>query len=402
MPDTLKTVRHWLAVGWFWPVVLLVLPNCSFTPGSSTTTTTPPGSNVNRGDSPLSSAVFCDIEPMTAPPAIRHCASADEITNGIRLADGAIALNNGSSGQIVIDDSPQALTACGGTPQAVSFFGAFPEGFLTCVNANDVGPSGAYPTTDALCAAQCEDFFGTTDANGNFVPTNPPDPGTVTWCTAVAHAHASTNFPETPLSSSLSFANACTDAGMLSPSFVDPRRAPEPVAWENLSGASASGSTLTKTKTTNAFDSGGVSTQTIDSNDGFVDFTTTDNTTAKVIGLTTGPPAGDTDPRDTTLNFGVGLSNAGQIFVYENGNQSPALGMYGSGDRFRVRVHDRFDGTATVTYSTVSGTCNPGSACNEQVFYTSTRTGAYPFHVDTSLYDPNATLTNVQLVRIHQ
>ena len=392
MPIIVDSVRRWLAVGCLGSLGLLTA-GCCFCPGPIDFA--PP--NLNPGVPPLSSAVFCDIEP---PLLGRHCASPDEVAQGVRLADGAVALNNGSTSAIAIDDSPAALAACGGTPQAVQFYGAFPDGYASCVNATDIGPAGNYANSDALCAAQCEDFFGETSSDGTFMPDDPPDPGIAAWCQG--HAHASTNYPQMPLTSTLSFAGACSDFGTLSPGFADPRRAPEPVEWENLVGASASGSTLIKTAMTAGFDAGGVSMQTIDAADGFVDFTVPDATTAEIGGLTSGPPGSDTDPGVGTLNFGVGLALDGTLFVFENGEQIGPFGAYAAGDRFRVTVHDRFDGTATVTYSRVFGTCIPGEACNEQVFYTSTATGAYPFHVDASLFEPGASLANVQLVRMHQ
>ena len=35
MRDVLKSTVRRLSVGWFWPLVLLALPNCSFAPGIS-------------------------------------------------------------------------------------------------------------------------------------------------------------------------------------------------------------------------------------------------------------------------------------------------------------------------------------------------------------------------------
>ena len=377
-------------------LVLLGLPACCFCPGSATL----PLPNLNPGDAPYDTAVFCDIEqqqPGGTLPNMRRCATDSDISGGVPLAEAAIALNNGSTGMIGLDYSPAALAVCSGMPQAVVFYGVFPQGYASCVNANDVGSSGNYGTADALCVAQCEDFFATTDAQGNVIPNSPPDPATVAWC--AAHAHASTNFPELPATPN-PYTGACSAAGMFDTAFGDPRKLPEPIVWENLVGTSASGSTLTKTAGTANFDSGGVSTQTIDVADGYVEFTAPDNTTAKIVGLTTGPPGADTDASANALNFGVGLSFNGQVFVYENGNAIGPLGAYLAGDRFRVTVHDNFDGTATVSFSTVTGTCNPGSACNETVFSTGTMTGAYPFHVDASLYSPGTTITNVQIVRI--
>ncbi|HZT76020.1 MAG TPA: hypothetical protein VFA27_05145 [Vicinamibacterales bacterium] len=386
MEKRLTTARRWLAVGWFWPLVLLALPNCSFQAGAESTSSAP---NLDPGPGAHTSAVFCDIEK----PLERHCASDDEIAQGIRIASAAIALNTGSTGQLAIDDSPAALQRCGGKPEAVTMYGAFPEGFTICLDCGGATVRGNPPANNnELCAAQCEDFFGQTGSDGTLVPDNPPDPSVVDFCTA--HAHVSTNFPLNGC-----FDNACLAPGMSNPAFFDPRRNPEPVVWQNLVGVSASGSTLTKTATTADFDSGASSTQTIANGDGYVEFTVAETNTARIAGLSTG--AADTDAHANSINFGVGLSFTGQIFVFENGNQIGPFGTYAAGDRFRVNVRDRFDGTATVTYSRVTGTCTPGSPCNDQAFFTSTTSGAYPFRVDSSLFNQNATLANVQLVRIH-
>ena len=400
MRNMAKTARHWLAVGWFWPLVLLVLPDCGFQAGS--TTSTPPP-NLNPGTGSPTSVVFCDIEP---PIFGRHCASPEEVAQGVRIADGAVALNNGSVSAIAIDDSPAALAACSGTPQAVQFYGAFPNGYASCVTAGDIGPGGNYSNTDALCAAQCEDFFGETDSSGTLTPDNPPDPSVAAWCQANAHAHASTNFPETPLTSSLDFTSGCTTGGAFNTTFADPRRAREAVVWRDGVNVAASGNTLTKNAgMTTAFDAGADSSQTIAvGSDGFVDFVSGENTKAKFLGLSTGsPPEPNVDFHH--IGFAIELSNDETISIWESGTEvKHQIAPYNAGDHFRVHVQASSDGTtATVTYTQIpaANACVDGQACNEQLLYTSTAHPPYPFRVDASLEDLNGTLT-AQLVRIHQ
>ena len=398
MRNVVKTARHWLAVAWFWPLVLLVLPNCSFKPGAaSTSTPPPPGPNLNQGTAPFSSVVFCDIEQQN----MRHCASPAEISQGVPIQSGAVALNNGSTSGIALDYSSAALTTCNGQPQAVILYAMFPQGYASCVSATDIGPGDPYASADTLCVAQCEDFFGTTNPDNSITPTNPPDPAIAAWC--MANAHASTNFPETPLTSPLNFTGACTDAGAFNTGFADPRRAQELVAWQDLIGVTASGNTLTKTAgSTTAFDAGADSSEAITKGDAYVEFSSGENTTAKFAGLSTGLP-GDTDPGFTHIGFAIELSNDQTLSIWESGNEvAHQVAAYSAGDHFRVNVHANTDGvTATITYTRIVGMCIAGQACNEQPVFTSTAQPPYPFRVDTSFEDLNGTLT-AQLVRIHQ
>ena len=54
-----------------------------------------------------------------------------------------------------------------------------------------------------------------------------------------------------------------------------------------------------------------------------------------------------------------------------------------------------------VTYSKLTGPCNPGTPCSQDVFYTHMGAAAtYPLRVDASFREVHATLTNVTIVRI--
>ena len=127
-------------VGWlFWPLALLILPNCSF--------------NRTAGNNPLphTTLVFCDIER----PLERHCATPAEIATAagikhLRLNEAAVALVAGQSGgDYGIDDSPAARARCGGGPEAVYFRGPFPVGNPMCVtSSNAFGPPTASPPMD--------------------------------------------------------------------------------------------------------------------------------------------------------------------------------------------------------------------------------------------------------------
>jgi hypothetical protein len=373
---------------WFWALALLVLPNCvDFHAGL----VLPP--NLNPGSLPRTSTIFCDIEK----PLGRHCASETEKITGVRFAAAAVALNAGlPGGNIGLDDSPDALARCNGEPEAATFQGQFPEGYSVCLNCSDVIGTAPYPDVNAACVAQCEDFFGTILDDGLVIPDNPPDPSVRAFC--LSHARASTNFPLNDC-----FADACSPAGTLRQDFVDPRRNPEPVVWRDLIGVAASGGTLTRTEPfTGIFDAGAASSQLIDHGDGFVEFNATETNTTRLCGLSSGGLA-DPDPRDVDIGYAIGLrnvNNSGRISIIENGRLVQSFGAYNAGDRFRVRVKDNFNGTATISYSRVAEPCAPGRPCNETVLYTSATPGQYPFRVDSSFIQFGATLTDVRLVRI--
>jgi hypothetical protein len=387
MRAVLKSRVTGSSVGWFWlwALVLLVLPDCSLDRRGLGT-----GSNVSRGSGPHTSTILCDIERDSG----RHCAtSPDEINAAIRLASGAVALVAGQTSATGLDDSPAALARCGGMPEIVRFQGPFPEGSPACLDCSVIGPSPSpHPTSVAVCVALCEDLFS---PDG---PNVPPTDAVRTFCENPVHAHLSTNFPSTGC-----FADACTTEGtMLRPGFVDPRRTPEPVIWQDVTpNANAVGGTLTRTgATSGSWDAGAASTQVIASGDGYVEFTAAGTTTARIAGLSSGAPP-DTNANFTDIGFGIDLFSNGEISIFEGGSLISTFGPYAAGEKFRVKVKDNFDGSATISYARLTAPCVDGMPCSEAVFYTSLTTAAYPFRVDASLFTTGATLTDVRLVRIH-
>ncbi len=388
MRHVIKSTVRWLRVGWFWPLVLLALPDCGFSPGALSLQ-----QNFNPGPLPHTAAVYCDIEQVLT----RHCATDEDKANGIRLAAGAVALTEGDASSIGLDYSAASLNNCGGQPEAVGFQAAFPTGSLVCMNSSVIG--SVYADAAAVCVTQCEDVFSPAGAEV------PPDPQVVAFCTA--HAHPSTNMPTNPPF----FDGGCTDAGNRNDSFLDPRQSPEPVVWQDLVGVAASGTngnTLTRTAAnTGAFDAGADSAQLIIAGDAFVEFTAAETTTARFGGLSSGAP--NTDATFGTIGFGLDLFNDANVYIFESGaaqpgpiptGNGPSFGTYASGDRFRVHATDDFDGTATITYAKVTGPCSDGAPCAETVFYTSPNKAAYPLHVDSSFKQMGGTLTNVRLARI--
>ena len=381
--------------GWFcfWAAALLVLPHCAL----QHATTARPATNVIRGDTPRSSAIFCDIEK--PPPGwtsmmgdpVRRCATADEVREGIRLKEAAVALVAGDTSTIGLDDSPEAMRRCAGMPAVVEFQGPFPRGSDVCLNCDSaIGPAMTqHSTTTAVCRALCLDLFSASDANV------PASSDAAAFCTT-ARARLSTNFP-----TSGCYNGVCDMmGGMLNP-FDDPRKHPEPVNWINLNGVNAVGGTLTRTAPTTGFSDAGASSslpQLINGGDAYVEFTATEITTARTVGLSSGPP-----PMGgiTFNNIDVGLLLLlDQIVVVENGPAVTSFVNYAPNTKFRVKLRDHFDNSATISVVRLTASCEDGSPCPEAMIYTSPTRRMYPFRVDAMFREQGGTVTNARIVRI--
>jgi len=167
-----------------------------------------------------------------------------------------------------------------------------------------------------------------------------------------------------------------------------------------VTGPDANG--LIKTGAGTSFDSGAASLQTITHGDAYVEFTATETNKARVGGLASSALP-DTDPGLDDISFGIRLSATGGVFVSESGTLVTGAGgtpfsAYAPGDRLRVTVLDRLDGTADVRYALVPAGC-AGASCETMTFRTA-GPAPYPFRVDASLKEPGATLTDVRIVRI--
>ena len=371
-------------------LAFLVLPNCDFNPGPL------PPMNLDYGPFPHNSAVFCDIEQVLG----RRCATAEDKAIGIRLAAAAMALNSGRTSIIGLDESPEARFRCGGEPEAVIFYGPFPDGLPVCLNCGGVGPSGHYPSPTDVCVARCTDTIEPTAV--------PPDPPVLAFCLARARASANS----TPEAAPLCLVGACSDGGAVLPDFVDPRRVPEPILWRDLIGVGVSGSDLTRSAaTTGNFDAGAASEQWITRGDGYVEFSAGETNLSHVAGFSRIPsgcafPCPDADPGLTDIHFGISLNRDGLFYVIEGGTlvigpgMNGSFGSYAAGERFRVTLLDNADGTATVNYSRLTGVCTPGIPCPEAIFHTHTGLATYPLRVEASFRETAATLADVRVVRI--
>jgi hypothetical protein len=372
LSDSLKKLS------WLWPLAFLALPNCALdSTGHGTGGVT---THFNPGDPPFDSAIFCDIEDITASP---HCASPDEVNAGVPLTQAAIDLTLNQKSNIGLDYSPAAISAHGcspGQPVAITFQGPFPDGAQLCLNCGSVMPS-PYPDPSAACVDRCKDL----------------NDGADDFC--ASHAHTSTNAPDC-------VGGACTDESALT-DFDNKRRTPEPVIWDYTVDSGTSGAddnTLTRNvETVPGFNAGASSKmgQTITHGDGYVEFTVAETDKARVCGFSTGEPP-DLEPGLADIGFGIRLSAAGGVVIEEGGalitNGGADFAPYAPGDRLRVSVADNFDGTANVTYSLIPAAC-AGPACNGMVLRTATG-AAYPLRVDASLKELGASLVDVRIVRI--
>jgi RHS repeat-associated protein len=151
---------------------------------------------------------------------------------------------------------------------------------------------------------------------------------------------------------------------------------PQPVTWTNAVGVTVNGNNLSSIG--NGWNTAGaVSTQTIASGDGYMEFTASETTTYRLIGLSNG----DTNQNYNDLDFAIYLTPNGGLSGYQGTTYLGTLGTYATGDVLRVAVEG-----GVVKYKK-----------NGTVFYTATVAPNYPLLVDTSLYNYGSTLTNVVL-----
>jgi hypothetical protein len=399
----LNIVREFL----FWAAILTVLPGCDQLFGLDRVTpdaTTPDaGFNLVRGPLPRTGVVFCDIEEA------RRCATASDKAEGIRLAEAATALLEGRSSNIALDDSPAALSRCGGEPEAVVMNGPFPQGLPICLNCGEVlGPGKVNPDAATVCQAQCWDMvLGPPAENGAATPVVPPSAGTIVACSQKARVSVNGL-------TDMCFADACTDTGMLLPGYFDPRRQSEAVNWTDFIGTEPGGSgpnSLTRTAGgTNLFDAGAVSAEWFTRGDAWVEFSLDRADGEAFVGLSEVPSGcgacTDNDGGNGNINYAVYFRADGQIGLYESGtgitppNGDPSFGPYAAGERFRIRLRDLGNGRATVRFTRLIGICVPGGICNEQELHVSSRQASYPLRVDTSLRSSGLTVTDVRIARI--
>ena len=147
--------------------------------------------------------------------------------------------------------------------------------------------------------------------------------------------------------------------------------------WSSVSGVSVTATSVMKLATT-GWNAGAVSKKALLSGDAFVEFTASETTSYRICGLTTRTSV--TAFED--VGFGVLLTDAGTIALYESGSYVGPFGPYSSGDRFRVSL-----ASGIVRYWR-----------NDALLYTSARVPSYPLRAGTALYTTGATVSGVAFV----
>ena len=392
MFDSLKSKVRRLGAGWYWALVLLVLPGCFLD-----ATGLPQQHEFDPGDLPHGDAIMCDIRSAEQP----HCASQTEIDLGVRLENAAIALATGQQG-LALDFASPAAQSCPLGAMVIPFQGDFPNGQAVCLNCGQqLGPSATYVDVTAACVAKCIDII-------HFESEFTPPEGAETFCQS--NATASTNFP---LHSC--YEGACT-AGPFDLNFPDPRRSAEPIIWNDFDGTSAVGNNLKRdaaedlnTGTPPGFNAGARSDQAITKGSAYVDFEAGASNLDAILGLSfvdcaaTPQTCPDGDPSAADIDFGLTLHADGNVYVIEKGVPNPTpVDTYTQGKIFRIRVIDNLDGMATIEFATVPNACIPGQPCPDSFYATASTVSKYPLRVDASIRKQNSILQNVTIVHIKE
>ncbi|HKZ78753.1 MAG TPA: RHS repeat-associated core domain-containing protein, partial [Pyrinomonadaceae bacterium] len=150
------------------------------------------------------------------------------------------------------------------------------------------------------------------------------------------------------------------------------------VSWTSVAPTiQVTGNSLQKVSGTSSwYDAGAVSSQTIQSGDGYVEFTPGNTATWRMIGLGNG----NSSDHYADIEFAFHVAGGGGgLHIYEAGVYRGQFGTYTSNDRLRVAVE-----SGVVKYRK-----------NGALVYTSTVTPTYPLLVDTSLNTVNSQLLNV-------
>lgn len=154
------------------------------------------------------------------------------------------------------------------------------------------------------------------------------------------------------------------------------------VVWTNLVNVTATGNSIQKTGGCDwCDDAGATSSQQIGSGDGYVEFTASETTTNRAVGLSNG----NTDTTRADIDFAIMMwvSQASGTWaeIYENSVYKSGI-AYATGDIFRVAVQ----GGVVKYYK------------NGTLWYTSVIAPVYPLLVDTSLWSGGATITNAKIL----
>jgi RHS repeat-associated protein len=151
------------------------------------------------------------------------------------------------------------------------------------------------------------------------------------------------------------------------------------VIWTSVTSTlQVTGNSLQKTSGTSSwYDAGAISTQSITSGDGYVEFTPGNTTTWRMIGLGNG----NTGIHYSDIEYALFVGPSAGLQIYEAGILRGSFGTYAGADRLRVAVEG-----GVVKYRK-----------NGALVYTSTVAPTYPLLVDTSFNTVNSAVYNVVL-----
>src|SRR5204862_212637 len=151
---------------------------------------------------------------------------------------------------------------------------------------------------------------------------------------------------------------------------------PQNVSWTNVTSTiQVTGNSIQKTSGTNEWDAGAVSTQTIASGNGYVDFVPGNTVTWRMCGLGNG----DSSTYYSDIEYAFFMVGDATLHIYESGNYRGQFGTYAASDHLKVAVEN-----GVVKYYR-----------NGTLLYTSTVAPQYPLLVDTSLNTVYAGVYNV-------
>jgi len=144
------------------------------------------------------------------------------------------------------------------------------------------------------------------------------------------------------------------------------------VNWTNVVGVSVSGNNLTKTASDDWYNARASSTQAINSGDGYVEFTASETTTNRMLGL---GEFGNGYFTYSNIRYAIYL--AGSVLYTSEYGSLTNVGSYTSGDKLRVAIE-----SGAVKYYK-----------NGTLLRASTLGVIYPLYVDVALYQNGSTLT---------
>jgi hypothetical protein len=155
----------------------------------------------------------------------------------------------------------------------------------------------------------------------------------------------------------------------------------EQVVWQlnSLSNLLVSGNNLTKNQS-GGWNGGAASWNTV-ANNGYLQFTASETSTARMIGLSNT----FTSSSYTTIQYALYLTNSGGLQIYESGSYKGTYGTYNTNDVFKIAVEN-----SVVKYYQ-----------NGTLLYTSIITPTLPLLADVSINSNGGTVTNAVIGNLY-